>query len=230
VRRSAKKVRERLEVPGRSIENIERRYQFSTYHGARKKALSSSSKSSGHHTVAKEISALYEMHPKLLCPSLSSAIDLHFRTRTPRGSVGIQIAYVSSHCRNDHRGANGEHSSKYEGVFHVVLPKRLCAYRLAERRTQCESILARWPRRDKALNVIELPKSVSRLGQGISETRAPNRASRRIQMSKHPSPRVDQLRAMREAKFARNEQRQQKTDKAATPAKTKSKTKKKSGR
>jgi hypothetical protein len=46
-------------------------------------------------------------------------------------------------------------------------------------------------------------------------------------MSKHPSPRVDQLRAMREAKFARNEQREQETEKAATPAKTKSKTKKK---
>jgi hypothetical protein len=49
-------------------------------------------------------------------------------------------------------------------------------------------------------------------------------------MSKHPSPRVDQLRAMREAKFARNEQRQQETEKPAAPAKTKSKTKKKSGR
>jgi hypothetical protein len=46
-------------------------------------------------------------------------------------------------------------------------------------------------------------------------------------MSKHPSPRVDQLRAMREAKFARNEQRQQEDVKPATPAKTKSKTKKK---
>jgi len=29
-----------------------------------------------------------------------------------------------------------------------------------------------------------------------------------ILMSKHPSPKIDQLRAMREAKFARNEQRQ----------------------
>jgi hypothetical protein len=49
-------------------------------------------------------------------------------------------------------------------------------------------------------------------------------------MSKHPSPRVDQLRAMREAKFARNEQRQQEDIKLATPAKTKSKTKKKTER
>jgi hypothetical protein len=50
------------------------------------------------------------------------------------------------------------------------------------------------------------------------------------QMSKHPSPRVDQLRAMREAKFARNEQRQQESEKPAAPAKTKSKAKKKTGR
>ena len=63
------------------------------------------------------------------------------------------------------------------------------------------------------------------LARGISH--APGRASRRIQMSKHPSPRVDQLRAMREAKFARNEQRQQEDAKSATPAKTKSKAKKK---
>jgi hypothetical protein len=49
-------------------------------------------------------------------------------------------------------------------------------------------------------------------------------------MSKHPSPRVDQLRAMREAKFARDEQRQQETEKPAAPAKTKSKAKKKAGR
>jgi hypothetical protein len=47
-------------------------------------------------------------------------------------------------------------------------------------------------------------------------------------MSKHPSPRVDQLRAMREAKFARNEQRQKEMEKP-TLAKAKSKTKKKTG-
>jgi hypothetical protein len=52
-------------------------------------------------------------------------------------------------------------------------------------------------------------------------------------MSKHPSPRVDQLRAMREAKFAKNEQRQRDADKPATvvkTAKSKSKAKKKTGR
>jgi hypothetical protein len=49
-------------------------------------------------------------------------------------------------------------------------------------------------------------------------------------MSKHPSPRVDQLRAMREAKFARNGKRQQDMEKPVTPAKTKSKTKKKTER
>jgi hypothetical protein len=49
-------------------------------------------------------------------------------------------------------------------------------------------------------------------------------------MSKHPSPRVDQLRAMREAKFARNAQRQQEAEKPAAPAKTKSKAKKKTER
>ena len=49
-------------------------------------------------------------------------------------------------------------------------------------------------------------------------------------MSKHPSPRVDQLRAMREAKFARNEQRQQEVEKPVTAAKAKSKSKKKTGR
>jgi hypothetical protein len=36
-------------------------------------------------------------------------------------------------------------------------------------------------------------------------------------MSKHPSPKIDQLRAMREAKFARNEQRQR--EDAAVPEK-----------
>ena len=46
-------------------------------------------------------------------------------------------------------------------------------------------------------------------------------------MSKHPSPRVDQLRAMREAKFARNEQRHQEDAKSGKHAKTKSKAKKK---
>jgi len=61
------------------------------------------------------------MHPKLPCPSLSRAIDLRFRTRSPRGSVGIQIVHVSSHCRNDHRGANGDYSSKDESVFHGFL-------------------------------------------------------------------------------------------------------------
>jgi len=64
-------------------------------------------------------------------------------------------------------------------------------------------------------------------GRGIWETHASGHAARGIQMSKHPSPRVNQLRAMREAKFARNEQRQQEDAKSATPAKTKSKAKKK---
>jgi hypothetical protein len=52
-------------------------------------------------------------------------------------------------------------------------------------------------------------------------------------MSKHPSPRLDQLRAMREAKFATNEQRRWETDKPTRPAKStpaKPKTKKKTGR
>jgi hypothetical protein len=52
-------------------------------------------------------------------------------------------------------------------------------------------------------------------------------------MSKHPSPRADQLRAMREAKFAKNEQRQREADKPAPVAKTaesKSSRKKKTGR
>jgi hypothetical protein len=48
-------------------------------------------------------------------------------------------------------------------------------------------------------------------------------------MSKHFSPRVDQLRAMREANFAWNEQRQKETEQPATPAKKKSKAKKKTG-
>jgi hypothetical protein len=52
-------------------------------------------------------------------------------------------------------------------------------------------------------------------------------------MSKHPSPRVDQLRAMREAKFARNEQQQREAAKPETPAKrtpAKPKAKKKTGK
>jgi hypothetical protein len=52
-------------------------------------------------------------------------------------------------------------------------------------------------------------------------------------MSKNPSPRADQLRAMREAQFARNEQRQRAADKPATvvkPAGSKSSRKKKTGR
>lgn len=36
-------------------------------------------------------------------------------------------------------------------------------------------------------------------------------------MSKHPSPRLDQLRAMREAKFARNAQRQKEAPAAPEP-------------
>jgi hypothetical protein len=71
-----------------------------------------------------------------------------------------------------------------------------------------------------------------------------------VQMSKGPSPRVDQLRAMREAKFARNQQRQREEEKSAAaepaapapekrasatpakqaPKKAKSKAKKKSSR
>ena len=51
-------------------------------------------------------------------------------------------------------------------------------------------------------------------------------------MSKHPSPKIDQLRAMREAKFARNEQRQQAEgeipEKSAKSATKKPKAKKKS--
>ena len=38
-------------------------------------------------------------------------------------------------------------------------------------------------------------------------------------MSKHPTPRLDQLRALREAKFARSLQSQREQEKAATPAK-----------
>ena len=38
-------------------------------------------------------------------------------------------------------------------------------------------------------------------------------------MSKHPSPRLDQLRAMREAKFARSLQSQREQEKPAAPAK-----------
>jgi hypothetical protein len=38
-------------------------------------------------------------------------------------------------------------------------------------------------------------------------------------MSKHPSPRLDQLRAMREAKFARSLQSQRTEEKPAAPAK-----------
>jgi hypothetical protein len=38
-------------------------------------------------------------------------------------------------------------------------------------------------------------------------------------MSKHPSPRLDQLRAMREAKFARSLQSQRAEEKPAAPAK-----------
>jgi hypothetical protein len=53
-----------------------------------------------------------------------------------------------------------------------------------------------------------------------------------ILMSKHPSPKIDQLRAMREAKFARNEQRQQEEavipEKPAKSATKKPKAKKKS--
>ncbi len=52
-------------------------------------------------------------------------------------------------------------------------------------------------------------------------------------MSKHPSPRADQLRALREAKFARHEQLRKEAEKAAAPAKSepkKSKAKKKGGR
>jgi hypothetical protein len=38
-------------------------------------------------------------------------------------------------------------------------------------------------------------------------------------VSKHPSPRADQLRAMREAQFARYEQMKKEAEKAAAPAK-----------
>lgn len=38
-------------------------------------------------------------------------------------------------------------------------------------------------------------------------------------MSKHPSPRLDQLRALREAKFARSLQNQRAEEKPAAPAK-----------
>lgn len=51
-------------------------------------------------------------------------------------------------------------------------------------------------------------------------------------MSKHPSPKIDQLRAMREARFARNEQRQQREaeipEKPAKSAAKKPRAKKKS--
>src|SRR5947209_14121530 len=45
----------------------------------------------------------------------------------------------------------------------------------------------------------------------------PPRPVEEVRMSKHPSPRLDQLRALREAKFARSLQTQREQEKPAAP-------------
>jgi hypothetical protein len=75
------------------------------------------------------------------------------------------------------------------------------------------------------------------MGHGIQPDRWLDRREAPVeqepQVSKRPSPRADQLRALREAKFARHEQLRKEAEKAAAPAKSepkKSKAKKKGGR